>query len=170
MRYPIAIEQGTGDRSYGVVVPDLPGCFSAGDTVDDAIDNAAEAIMVWCEAMVENGDAVPPATTVATYASKREFKGWTWALVDVPVEQLMGPAERVNITLPKRVLAAIDHHAKAGGETRSGFIARAALVEISGRSPNRGTGAMVREARGSYAGAAKPGAGTGKRKGKKPQS
>lgn len=44
MRYPIAIENGDDKHAFGVVVPDLPGCFSAGDTIDEAIDNAKEAI------------------------------------------------------------------------------------------------------------------------------
>ena len=43
MKYPIAIEPGAADHAFGVVVPDLPGCFSAGDTLDEAIDNAREA-------------------------------------------------------------------------------------------------------------------------------
>ena len=47
MRYPIAIEPGNGDHAFGVVAPDLPGCFSAGDTLDEAIDNAKEAIELW---------------------------------------------------------------------------------------------------------------------------
>jgi predicted RNase H-like HicB family nuclease len=150
MRYPIAIEPGTDETSHGVVVPDLPGCFSAGDTIDDAIDNAAEAILVWCEAAVENGEAVPSATSVTAHAKKREFKGWTWAVVDVPVEQLMGPAERVNITLPQRVLAAIDHQAKAGGETRSGFIARVAMSAIVDRRPVASAGRVLQEPRAGY--------------------
>lgn len=37
---------------------------------------------------------------------------------------------RVNITLPRRVLHAIDKHAARSGETRSGFLARAALDEM----------------------------------------
>ena len=44
MHYPIAIETGTSTEAYGVVVPDLPGCFSAGDTLDEAMENAKEAI------------------------------------------------------------------------------------------------------------------------------
>ena len=40
MKYPIAIEPGDDKHAYGVVVPDLPGCFSAGDTLDEAMDNA----------------------------------------------------------------------------------------------------------------------------------
>jgi hypothetical protein len=42
-RYPIAIEIGSKTAAYGLVVPDLPGCFSAGDTVDEAVTAAEEA-------------------------------------------------------------------------------------------------------------------------------
>lgn len=38
MRYPIVIERGDETRAFGVVVPDLPGCISAGDTMDEAFD------------------------------------------------------------------------------------------------------------------------------------
>jgi hypothetical protein len=37
MRYVVAIEKGDKRHAYGVVVPDLPGCFSAGDTLDEAL-------------------------------------------------------------------------------------------------------------------------------------
>ncbi|WP_217160979.1 type II toxin-antitoxin system HicB family antitoxin [Thiocystis violascens] len=40
----MAIEPGTSTTAFGVVVPDLPGCFSAGDTLDEAVDQAREAI------------------------------------------------------------------------------------------------------------------------------
>jgi len=40
MYYPIAIEPGDDTHAFGVVVPDLPGCFSAGDTLDEAMENA----------------------------------------------------------------------------------------------------------------------------------
>jgi len=32
MKFTVAIEPGTKKAAFGVVVPDLPGCFSAGDT------------------------------------------------------------------------------------------------------------------------------------------
>lgn len=44
MNYPIAMEHAP-DKAYGVQFPDLPGCFSAGDTLDEAIFNAAEALL-----------------------------------------------------------------------------------------------------------------------------
>ena len=49
MRYPVAIEPGTATEAFGVVVPDLPGCFSAGDTVEEAMAKTEEAIAAWIE-------------------------------------------------------------------------------------------------------------------------
>ena len=45
--------------NFGVVVPDLPGCTSAGDTVEDALRNAAEAARLWCDDARADGEAIP---------------------------------------------------------------------------------------------------------------
>jgi len=127
MHYPIAVETGTDTHAYGVVVPDLPGCFSAGDTLDEAMDNAKEAIELWLEVAIDDGMAIPEPGALAEHQRKREFKGWTWALVTVDLASLSDKAERINITLPSRVLRRIDQAAKAAGESRSGYIARRAL-------------------------------------------
>ena len=60
MRYPIAIEPRTDEAAYGVVVPDLPGCFSAGDTLEEAIAGAEEAGLAWIETALDGGDPIPP--------------------------------------------------------------------------------------------------------------
>ena len=49
-----------------------------------------------------------------------------WAVVDVPVEKYLGPAEKINITLPRLLLSRIDDYARSHGATRSGFLAQAA--------------------------------------------
>ncbi len=128
MRYPIAIEIGDKRHAFGVVVPDLPGCFSAGDTLEEAIDNAAEAIELWLETVIDDGGQVPAARAIAAHQKSPEFSGWVWALVNVDLAQLSDKVERVNITLPARVLRRIDAAAKAAGETRSGFIARRVMA------------------------------------------
>lgn len=49
MRHFIAVihkDEGTG---YGVHFPDVPGCYSAGDTLDEAIRNAGEALRLFAE-------------------------------------------------------------------------------------------------------------------------
>jgi predicted RNase H-like HicB family nuclease len=54
MKYPIAIEPGSAKEAWGVVVPDLDGCFSAGDrSIDEAIENAKEAIELWIEVALD---------------------------------------------------------------------------------------------------------------------
>jgi len=131
MRYPIAIEPGDAKHAYGVVVPDLPGCFSAGDTLDEAILNASEAIALWMEDRIDRGDLPPKAKPIETHRKNPEWKGWVWALVDVDLSSVADKSERINITLPGRILARVDAHAKKIGETRSGFLARAALEALS---------------------------------------
>jgi predicted RNase H-like HicB family nuclease len=127
MRYPIAIESGDARHAYGVIVPDLPGCFSAGDTLDEAMTNAQEAILLHLEGLLDEGKPFPKASDIERLRNKRGLRNWTWAIVDVDMSQLGDKAARINITLPQRVLRAVDAHARRQGETRSGFLARAAL-------------------------------------------
>lgn len=127
MRYPIAIEPGDATHAYGVIVPDLPGCFSAGDTLDEAIDNAREAIELWLETVIDDGGAVPAPGQIDKHQANPEFKAHIWAVVTVDLASLSDKAERVNITLPARVLRRIDAAAKSAGESRSGYIARRVL-------------------------------------------
>ena len=128
MNYVIAIEPGDSQHAFGVVVPDLPGCFSAGDTLDDALGNAREAIELWLETSIDDGQPVPEPGPLAVHQANHEFTGWVWAVVSVDLASLSDKAERINITLPARVLRRIDQAAKAAGESRSGYIARRALA------------------------------------------
>lgn len=128
MRYPVAIEPGTHTEAFGVVVPDLPGCFSAGDTMDEAMTNTEEAITAWIETALDAGQEIPkPSDIDALRKSHKAYRSWVWALVHVDPAILDDTLERVNISLPRRLLQRLDAHAKAAGETRSGFIARMAL-------------------------------------------
>jgi len=129
MRYPVVIHK---DKSsdYGVTVPDLPGCFSAGDTLEDALTQVVEAIECHLEGLLLDGDEIPPAQSVETHLKNRNYAGGTWALVSVDLSRLASKAKRINITLPERVLALVDEQAKREGETRSGLLARAALDYI----------------------------------------
>jgi predicted RNase H-like HicB family nuclease len=129
MRYPIAIEPGDARHAYGVVVPDLPGCFSAGDTLDEAIDNTKEAIELCLEDVLDNNGDIPEPRTITEHQANPNFAGWVWAVVSIDLAELSDKAERINITLPARVLRRIDRAAKEAGESRSGYIAKRALME-----------------------------------------
>jgi predicted RNase H-like HicB family nuclease len=128
MKYPIAIEMGGPKKSWGVVVPDLPGCFSAADSgIDEAIENAKEAIELWIEVVLDKEMEIPRPSKITDLQKKKEYKGWIWAVAEVDPALLSDEIERINITLPKRVLSRLDAKAKKAGESRSGFIAHLAL-------------------------------------------
>lgn len=129
MNYAIAIEEESG-RAFGVEVPDLPGCFSAGDSLDDALMNAREAVAFHLEGLLDAGLPVPKPRGVAAFAGRREFAGRTWAVVSVDLASLSGRARRLNISLPERVIRRIDAAAANSGESRSGFLARIALEAV----------------------------------------
>lgn len=124
MKYPIAIEPGDKSHAYGVVVPDLPGCFSAGDTIELAYENTKDAIAGWIEMELDEGHPIPLPSKIEDLARQEEFKGWIFGIVDVPEELLSDKAQRVNITLSARVLRRLDFLAKNSGDTRSGFISK----------------------------------------------
>jgi predicted RNase H-like HicB family nuclease len=67
MTHYVAIVEDAGpDKAIGIWFPDLPGCFSAGDDVDDALHNAQEALALYAEAEAKEGRALPrPRSVVA---------------------------------------------------------------------------------------------------------
>ncbi len=123
MRYPIAIEIGTESAAYGVVVPDLPGCFSAGDTLDEAVTGAEEAAAAWIDATLDAGGAIPAPSSIEAVRARPEYAGWAFGVIAVDPAALDSTILRVNITLPRRVLLRLDAQARAAGESRSGYIA-----------------------------------------------
>jgi len=128
MKYPVAIEPGNDSTAWGVVVPDLPGCFSAADSgLDEALDNAREAIAAWMEDAIAHGDPIPRPSRIDTLAQSEQYAGWIWAVVHVDPAWTDERVERVNITLPRRVLTLLDAKAEKAHESRSAYIAQLAL-------------------------------------------
>lgn len=132
MLYPIAIEMGDDTHAYSVVVPDVPGCFSAGDTLEEAFVNAKEAIEFHIEGMIEDGEEIPQPQGLAEHKDKPEFKGFMFALVDVDLTHLMGKSEKINVTLPALLIRRIDELVARNPEykTRSGFLAQVATERV----------------------------------------
>jgi len=72
MTHYIAIVEEEEGKATGVWFPDLPGCVSAGDTLDEAMQNAAEALELWAQAMIESGQTIPPPRSLADLNADRE--------------------------------------------------------------------------------------------------
>lgn len=118
------------DSDYGVTVPDLPGCFSAGETMDDALVQAVEGIECHLEGLLLDNEPMPTPRTIEIHRKNPDYADGVWALVNVDLAKISGKARRVNITLPERVLTIIDQYALPHGETRSGLIAEATIEYI----------------------------------------
>jgi len=123
MRYPILIEEGSETAAFGVVVPDLPGCFSAGDTLDEAMEAAAEAAAAWIDAALDAGMAIPAPSALAEVRGLPDYEGWSVGVLDLDPTLFDDTIERVNVTLPKRVLRRLDDLAAARHQSRGAFIA-----------------------------------------------
>ncbi len=128
MRYPILIEEGNESTAYGVVVPDLPGCFSAGDTLDEALDAAHTAAVGWIDATLDAGGLVPSPSSLEHARTLPDYHGWTLAVIDIDLAAFDDSIERVNITLPKRVLRRLDEIAAARHQSRGALIGELTLL------------------------------------------
>lgn len=133
MRYPVVVHKDP-DSDYGVTVPDLPGCFSAGETFDDALMQAVEAIECHIEGLLVDREPIPTAHTIEEHFRNPDYDGGVWAIVEVDLSKLTGRAKRINITLPERLVATLDRYAAKHGETRSGLIAEATMEYIANRN------------------------------------
>ena len=133
MHYPVAIEKGEDGQSYGVIVPDIPGCFSAGDTIEDALHQAREAIEGHLQLLAEDGLKIPKPGMIGDHAENPELAGLIWALVEVDEMQFLGRAEKINVTLPAYLITRIDKFVSTHPEfkSRSGLLAAGALKLLS---------------------------------------
>lgn len=133
MKYPIYIEKDE-DSDYGVTVPDLPGCFSAGISIEEAIQNAEEAILTHLEGLMLDSDPIPSPSTIKELQVKFNSPDGIWVLVSIDINQLSKEIKRINITLPEIILSKVDSFATKEKETRSGLLAKAVLEYISQHS------------------------------------
>jgi predicted RNase H-like HicB family nuclease len=125
MRYPIILHTDDG-KQFGVTVPDLPGCFSSGDSVDDAIDKARAAILFHAEGLISSRQPVPMPSEIVDMSDIHGGDSTALlAYADVDTESIMGPARRINITIKQANLQVIDIRAKARGMNRSEYLAYA---------------------------------------------
>ena len=133
MRYAVVIHKDV-ESVYGVAVPDLPGCFSTGDSIEESLESAKEAIACHVEGLLIDGESIPARKSLETHQASEDYKGGTWALVNLDVSKLSSKTKRINITMPARVLAIVDEATAREGETRSGLLARAALSYVERQS------------------------------------
>ena len=131
-RFVVVIDGKPG--AFGLWVPDMPGCTSMGKTMDDALKNAQEAVRMWAEDAIADGESVPAPRIFEEIAKDSEVaeelkRGAVLAIVPLLMET--GRPVKANLSLDAWLLAAIDEAASARGLTRSAFLSSAAREKIA---------------------------------------
>ena len=120
--YPAIVER--AGKGYSIFFPDLPGCTSAGATLQEAARNAEEALAAHIVLSAEHGEAISAPSDIDAWASDPEVEEAARLLVRV---EPPGRALRLNVTLDEGLVAAIDRVA----ENRSAYLAAAARQALA---------------------------------------
>jgi len=127
MLYPVYVHKDEG-CAWGAIVPDMPGVITAADTLEDLPAMVQEAV----ELMYEDAPhSVPAASSLERYQHDAEFQGGAWMLLDINLARVKVPSVRLNISLPEPLLQRIDAAAQQRGQSRSAFLAQAAMHEMA---------------------------------------
>ena len=130
MRYVSFIHR--DEAGFGVSFPDFPGCVSVGAMIDDAVRQGSEALAFHVEGLVDDGEVIPSPRSIDAIKADPELADWRRDadLVLIPLLLDRGSSRRVNISLDRGLLEAIDDEARQRRMTRSAFLASAARREI----------------------------------------
>ncbi|ENN90480.1 type II toxin-antitoxin system HicB family antitoxin [Bartonella schoenbuchensis] len=118
------------NSAFGVQFPDFKGLFSAADQEENLIANATEALQLYCEEMDKlptplKFEEVIQKETVKIALSEGAF------LIQVPFIENDSEVVRMNISIERGLLRAIDDCAQERGLTRSAFLATAVRHELN---------------------------------------
>ena len=130
MHYYHGVVDKDEESAFGVYFPDLPGCFSGADRLEEVTANASEAVALYFE---DAEKIIVPSSLEVIRAAVAEDLARGAFLILVPFIENANKLARVNISLDAGILAAIDATASARKITRSAFLTQAARHEIERR-------------------------------------
>jgi len=119
--------------TFGVRIPDCPGAFGAGKTLEDAVANAILGLAAWAEGALKDGDILPAPRDISEIIASGDDKPDAMAgevIAMVPLLLDAGRTVKANVTFDAGLLEAIDSEAQRRGLTRSAFLASAAREKI----------------------------------------
>jgi|tagenome__1003787_1003787.scaffolds.fasta_scaffold19930746_2 predicted RNase H-like HicB family nuclease len=70
-RFLIVIEK--AENNYSAYLPDVPGCASTGNTIDETVQNIKEALEFHLEGLAEEGISLPPSTSLEKHLINRDI-------------------------------------------------------------------------------------------------
>lgn len=125
MKY-IAIIHKDEDSSYGVTLPDFPGCFSAADNIEDLGKNIQEAVELYADG--EESFEPPLAMAMEEVQAMEEAENGILMLVDIDFGFLNSKTVPVNLSMPVYMRSRTDRAAKQRGLSRSELVIKALLA------------------------------------------
>ena len=126
--YPVIIHK-DAKSAFGVIVPDLPGCFSAGATLDEAIRNVQEAV----EVHMFGVEIAPEPSGLDRWKADADYRdAYAVTLAPVDLSFMNDTTVRVNITARKSELAIVDRAAKRAHMDRSAYLVASAIERAVG--------------------------------------
>ena len=136
MKRYVAFLDSDGEGGYAVSFPDVPGCYTDGDSYPDAISCAIEALGFHARGLAKSGQPMPEPRTMdeiraAPEGAEMLAAGCITALI--PLQSDEGSTYRMNVTTDPDTGRAVDAAAAAAGLTRSAFLMRAALAYMAER-------------------------------------
>ena len=134
--YPIAIFKDEGNPTYGVVVPDVPGCYPCGDSIQEAIEDSRKAIATHIECLLDTGRpfdferirSIEELRALPDYAD-----ALCWAVAEIDEATLSEKPIRFNVSWPEHLLRRVNDYVAANHDSRSGFLAKAAIQRMNER-------------------------------------
>ncbi|EPR33160.1 putative protein family UPF0150 [Alkalidesulfovibrio alkalitolerans DSM 16529] len=134
MKYPIIVHTDPDTPGFSATIPDFPGSFTAGDTMEELETGAQEAVELFFE---DTENAPPPPSPLDVVLASEEARDGAVVMVEIDLSFLEKKARPVNVTMPVYVRNIIDRAAKSRGMTRSAFIVDSALKAAArGKNPD----------------------------------
>ena len=125
--YPAVLERGARE-TFGAWFPDFPGCVAGGRSQEEAIQRAEARLASAVDELFEQGRPLPEPTPIERIVLPKGSDVVAYFIVGVDPPD---PSERVNVYLPKSLIARIDRHAAELGMTRSSFFGLAANMALA---------------------------------------
>lgn len=132
MNYPIKITRSNTLDTYTMTLPDLPGCKVQCFSINEGMVELRKAMKSHLEVLAEYGERIPSSTPIDEHMKTETGANVIWAIIEFDITPYLGKSHKINVTLPELLIKKIDDRVSKSEDykTRSGFIAKACLVEL----------------------------------------
>lgn len=131
MKYPVFLmEFDTND--FSIFIPDIHNAIATEDTIEEAFTSGVNVAHKMIEKALERGEDLPMPSKAERFTALDEFKGMILGFIEVDLSRYLGKTEKANITMPVRVIRAIDEHVKRHNiKSRSAYLTDLAFKDLN---------------------------------------